>query len=373
MNQWLWVHLSRLGGLELELVAPTYWRGDLQGVLPFRALPELTCPLHTLPPTCAGEDFRMHLALYRGAGRLVHRLKPDLIYVDEEPYSFAAYQFMRLARQVGARCVFSSKQNVWKRLPLPFHQIERILFRNADGAIALTHDVASVLRAKGFARPIVTVPLAVEMSRFVPVKSPARLRELGLRPPVIGYIGRLTALKGVDLLLDALKRLEEEGVGFTGLIVGGGPEEGALRRRLLALGLEERVRMLPAVPHDGVAPYYACLDIAVMPSRTMPGAKEQFGRALIEAMACAVPVVGSDSGAIPEIIGATGGGLVFPEGDVAALTDRLRTLVRDYRRSRRLGRTGRRMVARLYSYEAVAAQLHLALACFVGPVNDGLP
>jgi glycosyltransferase involved in cell wall biosynthesis len=361
MNQWLYVHLARLGGIELELVAPTYWRGHLQGILPFRALPELACPVHTLAPTCAGEDFRMHLALYRGAGALVRRLRPDLIYVDEEPYSFAAWQFTRLAREVGARTVFSTKQNLGKRLPFPFSRIEREVYRHSHGAVALTHEVASVLRARGFCHPVVIVPLAVELSRFRPGKSRASLAQLGLRPPVIGYIGRLTALKGVDLLLDALKRLAEEGLPFSGLIVGGGPEEASLRRRLLALGLEERVRMLPAASHDEVARYYSCLDIAVLPSRTMPGGKEQFGRALIEAMACAVPVVGSDSGAIPEIIGATGGGLVFPEGDVAALADRLRALLKDFRHSRRLGRTGRRMVTRLYSYEAVALQLHHAL------------
>ena len=74
-------------------------------------------------------------------------------------------------------------------------------------------------------------------------------------------------------------------------------------------------RSRPRPDADG----YAQLDVLVLPSRTTPTWKEQFGRVIVEALWCGVPVVGSDSGEIPWLIGLTGGGLMFPEGDHAAL------------------------------------------------------
>jgi glycosyltransferase involved in cell wall biosynthesis len=366
MNQWLYAHLARAGGVTLELVAPTHWQSHLRGKIPFQRLPELSCPVHTLTPTCSGEDFRMHLAFYRGAGRLVERLRPEWIYLDEEPYSLAALQFVLLARRAGARCVFNTMQNLVKRLPAPFRAIERTVYRHSAGATALTEEVAVVLREKGFRGPVAVVPLAVELSRFRPQPVPDLEAELGLQRPVIGYIGRLTRAKGVDVLLEAMRRLAEEDRPFQGLIVGGGPAEAEIRAQVAALGLGSRVRMAPAAPHDVVARYYNCLDVAVVPSRTTPGWKEQFGRVLIEAMACGVPVVGSDSGAIPEVIAAARGGLTFPEGNAGQLATRLRRLLNDPSLRRELGETGRTAVARLYGYEPVAACLRDSLLRFAG-------
>jgi glycosyltransferase involved in cell wall biosynthesis len=100
--------------------------------------------------------------------------------------------------------------------------------------------------------------------------------------------------------------------------------------------------------------FYQGLDVFVLPSRTLPNWKEQFGRVLIEAMACAVPVVGSDSGEIPHVIG--DGGLIFPEDDVEALHACLQQLAVDPAAREGLGAVGRARVLANFTMRAVAVQ-----------------
>jgi glycosyltransferase involved in cell wall biosynthesis len=99
--------------------------------------------------------------------------------------------------------------------------------------------------------------------------------------------------------------------------------------------------------------FYRELDVLVVPSRTRHNWKEQFGRVIIEAMACCVPVIGSDSGAIPGVIG--DGGLIFPEDDSAALSDCLQTLMHDEGLRCQLAEKGRARVLENYTHAQVAA------------------
>jgi glycosyltransferase involved in cell wall biosynthesis len=99
------------------------------------------------------------------------------------------------------------------------------------------------------------------------------------------------------------------------------------------------------------------MDVLVLPSRTTPTWAEQFGRVLVEALWCGVPVVGSDSGEIPWVIETTGGGLVFPEGDVATLAETLAQLRREPELREQLARTGRASVEALFGVQAVGQRL----------------
>ena len=94
------------------------------------------------------------------------------------------------------------------------------------------------------------------------------------------------------------------------------------------------------------------LDAFILPSRTTHRWKEQFGRVIIEAHACATPVIGSDSGAIPAVIGEAG--LVFPEGSASAIATAIQTLSADPARARRLGEMGRAQVEAHYTWARVA-------------------
>lgn len=108
------------------------------------------------------------------------------------------------------------------------------------------------------------------------------------------------------------------------ILAGSGLLEGQIKARAQELNIAERVFFLPHRPMNELPQVMNAMDVLALPSRTTPRWKEQFGRVIIEAHACATPVIGSDSGAIPSVIG--NAGLVFPEGDARAIAAVIKTL-----------------------------------------------
>jgi glycosyltransferase involved in cell wall biosynthesis len=127
-----------------------------------------------------------------------------------------------------------------------------------------------------------------------------------------------------------------------------------LRKAARQAGLGDRLHT-PGVVHNSDLPAYLnASDVFVLPSETRKNWREQFGRAIVEAMACGTAVIGSDSGEIPTVV--ADAGMIFPEGDEDALADCLRTLLADAALRKRLGKCGRERVLRMFSVEKVAAQ-----------------
>jgi glycosyltransferase involved in cell wall biosynthesis len=151
-----------------------------------------------------------------------------------------------------------------------------------------------------------------------------------------------------------LQALGQLNGNWQGLIVGRGPQKPDLENMAHNLGIAERLRWIDTVAYQDTAQYYNALDVCVLPSLTAPRWKEQFGRVLAEAMACEVPVVGSDSGSIPEVIGDAG--LIFPEGNSRVLAQQLNRLQHDAALRGLLGQRGRQRVLEHYSNERIAAR-----------------
>jgi glycosyltransferase involved in cell wall biosynthesis len=135
---------------------------------------------------------------------------------------------------------------------------------------------------------------------------------------------------------------------------------GELKATIAAHRLQDRVEVSPRVPSGRVPDILRSLHAVVLPSLTTPTWKEQFGRVLIEAMACEVPVVGSSSGEIPEVIGDAG--LVVPEGNVDALAGALQRLYEDEELRKRLGMLGRQRVLQHFTHTRIARLTHEAYA-----------
>jgi glycosyltransferase involved in cell wall biosynthesis len=242
--------------------------------------------------------------------------------------------------------------------PPPFAWIQRYTLARLPHILAISEEVEQVLRDKGYRGKVSLLPHAVNLQGFLPGRNEARRAELGLEHPVIGYLGRLEEEKGIFDLLRACDKLEADGVEFHLLLVG----EGTWRERSEAYAREHfppgRVLHLGYAPPESMPEHYQLCDVVAVPSRTTRTWKEQFGRVLLEAWACALPVVGSDSGNIPLLIEETGGGLVFPEGDPAALARALETLLQDQALREEYGERGRRVVAEKYTLPALADTLY---------------
>ena len=341
-------HREKLAALskhaEVALVVPEKW-----GAEPLErggAWPHF----RTLPGVLHGQN---HFHLYRGLGRVLVRGAFDLVHIDEEPYSLVTAQVAMRCQRLGVPSLFFAAQNLDKRLPPPFGAVRSRVFRTVAGGIGGTQVAADVLKRAGFAGPLaVIVQMGVDTDRFRrdPEGRKGARQALGFQEGafVVGFVGRLIRLKGVDLLLAALAELPEAAA----VIVGDGPERGALERRANELGVGARVRFIGAVPSLEVSRLMQAIDALVLPSRTTGPSVEQFGRVLVEAMACEVAVVGSDSGEIPRVVGE--GGLIFPENDSDALTGVIRTLASRPLLRAALGARGRARVLRLYTHERVA-------------------
>ncbi len=335
--------LARFPDLDLTVVVPPYWR-DERGVTQLERQHTAGYDLVVEPMAFNGN---FHLHFYPGLGKQIHRVQPDLVHIDEEPYNLATAHALWLSQRAGARSLFFSWQNIIRRYPLPFRLLERYVLNHADYGIAGNQESAGVWRAKGYQGPMAVIPqFGVDPEVFKPGGS----RDPG-RGFVVGYVGRLVEEKGVDLLLEALAGLEGM---WRAYIQGSGPSRESLQARARDLGIAGRVTFDEWIPSVQMPGYYQQLDAIVVPSRTRPNWKEQFGRVLVEAMACGVPVIGSDSGEIPSVI--DDAGLVFPEDDVRMLRAHLSRLLRDLDLRAELGQRGRERVMAYYTQAQVAAE-----------------
>ena len=294
-----------------------------------------------------------HFHVYRDAAGLLRDAAPDIVHIDEEPYSAVSFQLARVCRRAGVPFLFFAWQNLDKQLPPPFGLMRRHVFAHAAAAIAGSDAAARVLHRAGWRGVTAVIPqVGVSPARFHPdAAQRAQVRaRLGIAPDafVAGFAGRLVQEKGVDLLLDAAVWLD----GAHVIVIGAGPERARLVRRALDLGMAARTHFVSAVPSTEMPVWLNALDLLVLPSRSRRGWVEQFGRVLVEAMACGVAVAGAESGEIPTVIGDAG--VTFPEEDAAALRVLLENLRDSPEQRRTLGSRGRARALDHFTNERIA-------------------
>jgi glycosyltransferase involved in cell wall biosynthesis len=342
--------LAAQPGIELWHIAPRKWVDN------FRAYEQ---------ELAQGEGYQLRLANPFPVRNDIHRfvywpptlwlntIRPDIVHIEEEPDSLAALQAVWARRMWAstARLVLFTWQNVRRARSYPVERLARFVLRHVDHAIAGNRQAIEVLRQQGYPGPVTVLPqLGVDTDTFKPLDAAALRKELGLGEFVVGYVGRFAPEKGLDILVQAAAQVENCHV----LLVGRGPMQADIEALARTHGLRDRLTIVSAVPHHEVPLYLNAMDVLVLPSRTMPQWKEQFGHVLIEAMACGTPVIGSDSGAIPEVINQAG--LIVPEGNVAALVAHFQRLAHSPDERLRLRACGLERVKEHYTHEQIAQQ-----------------
>jgi glycosyltransferase involved in cell wall biosynthesis len=347
LNRRLPNELARLGW-DVTAAGPARFPGDF-GWHTLEPAPDELCAAVPVPVYFSR---RIHVMLY---GRQLKRLlaEPwDLVHCWEEPYVAAAVQ---IARQTSVRVplVFATFQNIWKQYPPPFNLFEVHSLQRADGIVAFGRTAADVLATRGCESPVATIPPGVDLDVFRPdqARRAEILATLGWREgiPVVGFLGRFVAEKGIDLLTGAL---DGAATAWRALFVGSGPLEDHLAEWARAHG--DRVRIVTTARHDDVPAYLNAMDMLCAPSQTTERWREQFGRMLIEAFASGVAVIGSSSGEIPYVVGDAG--LVVAEADRAGWQAAIEQLAGDRVRRCELARRGRARAEAMFGWPTVARQ-----------------
>jgi glycosyltransferase involved in cell wall biosynthesis len=341
--------LAKCPDIELTLATPAYWQSDDGSK---QVLERLYTNGYQMMVTPMALNGNFHLHFYPQLGKIMHETRPEVVHIDEEPYNFATFQAMRLARKQKAPALFFTWQNLYRTYPPPFRQMELYNYKHASFALAGNRDAQDILRRKGFQGPIRIIP-QFGFDTGIYRRSEPRPARVADAAFTLGYLGRLVENKGLALLVEALANLPE----YCRLVlIGNGPMQHTLGAQALQLGVSERITFKPGVPTYEVPTQLQQMDVLVLPSLSRPNWKEQFGRVLAEAMACETPVIGSNSGEIPHVIGEAG--LVFTEGNVQELAMCVRRLLDDPGLYATLASRGRQRVLEQYTQEHIARQTY---------------
>lgn len=361
VGQQFYAEVERQTGWQMTIVTPSLWRDEYGNKLNTERWPGFQGQLVSVPVWKSGN---IPLHTYKSFFiKLLRELSPDFIYLYQEPYSVQAFQ-VYLANRLTIRkpIGFFTWQNIFKRYPIPFRQTEGWVLRQTSVAFPGSRSAEEVLRKKGYKGRMTLLPSGIDSNIYFARPEAAALKS-GLRTAedeiIIGYVGRIVEEKGLKTLLHALKLVQD--LSWRLVVVGSGPYGAEFNKIAQDLQLTQRINQVGYVPQAEAPAYLSAFDLLVLPSETRANWKEQFGRVIVEGMACGTPLVGSDSGEIPHLIQATGGGLTFPEGQPEALAKQLQRLISNPLLRSQLSERGRREVLQNYTHASLAVRFAQAV------------
>ena len=337
VNRTVYRELARVYGVAVHVAVPARLNvGGVWRITPVVDEEAITLSLHEV----TGSHGR--LQTMRGLAAQAQKFKPTHVLVDSDPASMMVRDAARACP--GCQVWALTAENLPPRYlaeiiaglaeasatralaPLVKFGMRLLVHRHVDRVFTLSRDGSTVMSAMGFSGRVTQIPLGFDPALFR-IQDRARIdatrSRLGLDAPTIAYFGRLTAEKGVHLLVDALSQLLD--LRWQLLVDRFSdyptPYAAMLQALIARHRIEDRVVYFDAA-HEQMPDFMNAADVVVLPSLSTPRWKEQYGRVLPEAMACGKQVIGSDSGAIPELVKDWGD--IVPEGDVAALRECLR-------------------------------------------------
>jgi PEP-CTERM/exosortase A-associated glycosyltransferase len=302
------------------------------------------------------------LALMRQVERrlqeVAERVRPDILHAHSPVLN--ALPALRVGKRLGIPVVYEVRA-FWEDAAVDHgttaegslryrltRSLETRALKRANHVFTICEGLRSDIVARGIAAEKVTViPNAVDIALFDVggIADPALKHRLGLVDcTVLGFIGSFYAYEGLDLLLAALPQILAKVPNVRVLLVGGGPQDAALKAQAQSLGLQDKVIFTGRVPHAEVQRYYDLVDVLAYPRHSMRLTELVTPLKPLEAMAQGRLLVASDVGGHKELIRHGETGVLFSAGSAASLAEAIVTLVRQPERWPLLRAAGRRFV-----------------------------
>ena len=273
--------------------------------------------------------------------RLLRKIDPQLIHFHFVSEGGRAFYWDRvnvpmIASTWGQDVIFDTGPNAKLERGL------RHMLQRCDLLTATTYQLAAATAQYSPPRkPLHVIPFGVDLDRFTP-RNHSPCNEV-----TFGFVKHLLPKYGPDVLIEAFAIVHRERPQTRLILAGRGSMHEQLDRRIAELNLSRAARIVGRVPHEMVPDLIRSFDAMLMPSVYD---SETFGVAAIEASACAIPVIASRIGGVPEAVIHNQTGLLVPPRDVQALAQACITLTDDLSRRRQMGAAGRRFVERYYDW-----------------------
>jgi L-malate glycosyltransferase len=371
VGQQFYAEIERQTGWDLTIVTPALWKDEYGNQLTTPRWSGYRGKLISIPVWKSGN---VPLHTYRSVFiQLLQDLNPDFIYLYQEPYAVVTFQ-VYLANSLSIRkpIGFFTWQNIYKQYPFPFKQMESWVLRQTHMMFPGSQSAEEVFRKKGYTGSSMLLPSGIDPTIYYPRPEADQLKQelrQDANEVLLGYVGRIVEQKGLKTLLHALKQIQD--LPWRLVMVGSGSYQPEFDQLAQTLQLSDRISHLGFVSGEKTPLYLSAFDALVLPSETRANWKEQFGRVIIEAMACGTPVIGSDSGEIPNLLKATGGGLVFPEAQVDQLANQLRQVVANADLRSQLATQGQQVVLQRYTHSPIALRFAEAIENTVQSHHSG--
>lgn len=351
--------------VEVTIIVPQKWRpGGVQNKV-IETQPRTEGNFRVIPISNFSQNNQGLLTFGTDIVKVLKTFQPEIIQVEQGVKSFAYAQLITLNKllRLKAKNLFFTWWNLPYQAKFPISLLENYNLKNTDGLVAGNQDAADILREHGYKKAVQVMPqLGVDETLFSPSPQLELASQLNIKSDefVIGFVGRFVAEKGIITLIKAVSHLASK--SWKLLLLGRGELQEEIIKQAKTQGIENKILIIESVAHDEVPRYINLMDVLVLPSQTTyqfktltaVGWKEQFGHVLIEAMSCKVPVIGSDSGEIPNVIGDAG--LIFPEGNYEGLKQKLEQIMNNPKLSNELAEKGYHRVLEKYTNKALAKQ-----------------
>lgn len=319
-NRQFWNQVAQNEGVFVDIVVPKSWNSNLLKTIEYNFNKNTDSNLSKIHPVDC--YFKGNGSLYFYNWRVLlgifFKKKYDLVFVFQETWALSVAQisFLKfISKNRDSLYYLAVCQNIIKVKLSWMIPWEKLITKRVDRILYCTKEILEVLSWKKIDTKVNFFPFTYDQNIYN-----FEMKKLG-DEIVIGYMGRLTEEKGINCLIDACRELVNDSFPIKLILAGNGPLRGMTK--------ESFVEYAGPFKHTEAHLFYHRINIFVLPSETRQFWKEQFGRVLVEAVASGTPVIGSNSGAIPEVLGSLQLDYIFEEKNSSDLAKVLKKLISD--------------------------------------------